>query len=341
MAVLVGSHQNGWPSIAELGQMETVRVGGHKYSDPDVISLIHATGEFVDPRSAVLTQARRAAADYKTLGGDFSDPLQRVIIMASMLGIKTIPMSLEQRGAEGRDAVLVNTESGKLILYNPDRPKQRVAFSIAHEITHTFFPNSIKGSRFRNICAEESREANELERLCDLGAAEILMPIEDFQEVLSGEYSLTAVDRLSQFFGSSKEATIYRLATAHPGKAVAGLLKYRLSLPEQRLRDKNLMQRGLFCPAKIADAQEHQPKYRRQSLYLSHQSNDSYTIRWNKSFVKTSCVYQSNTCEIMIGAEELPNNSGKIGRLEAMLAPYQRRDAHQNFGDVLFFWEEM
>jgi Zn-dependent peptidase ImmA (M78 family) len=171
--------------------METVRIGGHKYCDPDVISLISATGQLVDPRSSVLTQARRVSSEYKSLGGDFSDPLERVIIIASMLDIQVMPMSVEQRKTESRDAVLINTESGRQILYNTNRPKQRVAFSISHEITHTFFPNSIRGSRFRNICAEESREANELERLCDLGAAEILMPIDTFQAVAGGKYGLT------------------------------------------------------------------------------------------------------------------------------------------------------
>ena len=44
---------------------------------------------------------------------------------------------------------------------------------------------------------------------------------------------------------------------------------------------------------------------------------------------------------MIVALEELPNNSGKIGRLEAMLAPYQREDADPKFGDVLFFWEEL
>ena len=321
--------------------METVRVGGHKYSDPDVISLINATGEFIDPRSAVLNQARKASADYKALGGNFDDPLGRVMIIASILGMKTVPMNVEQRSSERRDAILINTESGRQILYNADRPKQRVAFSIAHEITHTFFPNSIKGSRFRNICAEESREGNELERLCDLGAAEILMPLEDFQTVAVGEYNLASVDRLSHFFGSSKEATIYRMATAHPGRAVAGLLKYRHTLSEQRRREKNSKQRNLFSAPKYGKIQEVLPKYRRQSLFLSHLCDDSYTVRWNKSFDENSCINQARKGEIVIGMEKLPNDSNKVGRLEAMLAPYQRADADEAFGDVLFFWEEI
>jgi hypothetical protein len=106
-----------------------------------------------------------------------------------------------------------------------------VAFSIAHEISHTFFPNSITGARFRNICANESKEANELERLCDLGASELLMPTSAFQAAAgSVGFSLSNVPTLMQFFGSSFEATAFRLASAHPGIAIAGLLRYRLRI---------------------------------------------------------------------------------------------------------------
>ncbi|MGC2332908.1 MAG: ImmA/IrrE family metallo-endopeptidase, partial [Candidatus Acidiferrales bacterium] len=61
------------------------------------------------------------------------------------------------------------------------RPASRVAFSIAHEISHAFFPNSVTGARFRSICQSNSKKANELERLCDLGASELLMPLDEFQ----------------------------------------------------------------------------------------------------------------------------------------------------------------
>src|SRR5690606_21408752 len=41
-----------------------------------------------------------------------------------------------------RDAQLVvGDDGGPLIEFNPNRPKGRLRFSLAHEITHTFFPD--------------------------------------------------------------------------------------------------------------------------------------------------------------------------------------------------------
>ena len=114
------------------------------------------------------------------------------------------------------------------------RPAARVAFSIGHEITHTFFPNSVTGARFENICESFSKEANELERLCDLQASELLMPIDEFQTAAASDYRLSNVEYLAGLLGSSLEATAYRLATAHPGFAVSGLLQYLQRKEEQR-----------------------------------------------------------------------------------------------------------
>jgi Zn-dependent peptidase ImmA (M78 family) len=316
--------------------MASIRVGGHRYSDPDVLALISSTGELVDPRSAVLHQARTLNAQYRQFDTTFKDPLERVKIIASLQGIKVMPMNLERNRGEKRDAVLMPTEAGKQILYNPNSPKQRIAFSIAHEISHTFFPSN-GGARFRNVHKSDSREANELERLCDLGAGEILMPIEDFQRVAGGLYTLNAVDRLAAFFGSSFEATVYRLSTAHPGQAVAGLLQYRVSGEEQRLIEREACQRPLF-PRTGSKAEEIRPKYRRQGCYLSQACDESYYIPWNKSFDPNSSVYQTAE-SVSTSVERIPNRTDQFGRLEAVRAPFQRDTAHPHFADILFFWE--
>src|SRR5512135_736855 len=102
--------------------METVRVGRRRYTDPDIISLIRATGQLVDPRSAVLTQARRLNADYRSLGGNGRDPLERLKILASLRRLTVAPMDARQSAREKRDAVLVPTRDGRgQILYNPMR----------------------------------------------------------------------------------------------------------------------------------------------------------------------------------------------------------------------------
>lgn len=130
--------------------METLRVAGRRYSDPDVISLIRATGELVDPRSAVVNQARKLNQEYRSYETGPLDAFTRIKIVASLRGLCISPMNIEQRKTEPRDAVLIpwnDTGAGLgQVFYNPLRPPGRVAFSIAHEISHTFLPEYHHGS---------------------------------------------------------------------------------------------------------------------------------------------------------------------------------------------------
>ncbi len=317
--------------------METVRVGGRTYTDPDVISLVKATGSLVDPRSSVLNQARNLLAKFEVFDNVPRNPIGRLTMLASLQGVTVTPMDVDRQQREKRDAILVPTATRQVILFNPNRPPGRVAFSIAHEISHTFFPNSLSGARFRSICQSNSKEANELERLCDLGASELLMPITEFQKAADGNYSLNNVEYLSGVFGSSYEATAFRLASAHPGIAVSGLLRYRFTVKEQR-RSLSTQQSLLFGGGAGEDDLQGQPKYRRQSVYLSDRCEEHLTIRWNKSFDETSCVYLARNGGVHAARESLPNGTRLVGRLEAVRAPYQREEAHPEFADVLFCW---
>src|SRR5258706_5728592 len=87
--------------------MEIVRIGKHKYSDPDVISLIRAAGGLTDPRSIVVNLAVRLVQKYRSFDGSDVDPLKRLEIIASLCGLTITPMNIEQRKTEPRDAVLI------------------------------------------------------------------------------------------------------------------------------------------------------------------------------------------------------------------------------------------
>jgi Zn-dependent peptidase ImmA (M78 family) len=325
--------------------MEIVRIGRHKYSDPDVISLIRATGGLTDPRCIVVNLARKLAQKYRSFDGSDVGPLKRLEIIASFSGLTVTPMDIEQRKTEPRDAVLIlnGRADGRRgqVFYNPKRPQGRVAFSIAHEISHTFFPNTVIGARFRDLCGSKSREANELERLCDLAASELLMPADEFRREACDRFSMTELERLTQRFGSSFESTVFRLATAHPGVAVAGLLKFRFTKNEERLRTRSIQQ-VLFDDAPGILNKPPEAKYRRQSFFASSACGDEYTIRWNKSFSLDSCVYRAAKSEGMcFDIEALPNDSGQAGLLEVVRAPFQREDANPEFPDLLFFWSTL
>src|SRR6185437_1370040 len=116
--------------------------------------------------------------------------------------------------------------------------------------------------------------------------------------------------------------TVYRLATAHPSKAVAGSLHFRISGEEQWLIEREAFQRPLF-PRRGSKIEQIRPRYRRQGCYLSQSCDEAYFIPWNKYFDLNSVVYQG-AAGIATSFERLPNKSNRAGRLETTLAPYQR-----------------
>ena len=89
--------------------MEKVRVGGHEYSDPDVISLIRTTGVLVDPRSSVVHQARKLIALYREFAGRANAALERITMLASLAGLEVAPMDVRNRPSGRMAAVLIPT----------------------------------------------------------------------------------------------------------------------------------------------------------------------------------------------------------------------------------------
>lgn len=135
---------------------------------------------------------------------------------------------------------------------------------------------------------------------------------------------------------------MFRLASAYPGIAAAGLLCFRRTKGDQA-KLKSMMQHpqpDLFgssvsspSTSGIADS-----KYRRQSFHTSDDFPASYTVRWNKSFDENSIVYKAGPYGVMSSREPLPNDVESEGVLEVMQAPYQREDADTEDPDVLFYW---
>jgi len=247
---------------------------------------------------------------------------------------------LSQSGKQNRAGLLFRNAGGRThAFYDPTGSDGRINFTIAHEIAHTFFPNSVHGARFRTVQIDQSREANELERLCDLGASELLMPEEEFLQERSKQFCLNDVPRLAEAFGSSYEATLYRLATTYEGLALAGRVTYRFRKREERaILDSR--QHRLFVTGGANSVQPRR-KYRRQSLHHSPSCSSDELVRWNKSFDETSCVYRAkDETQIMRAIETLPNKARSLGHLECVRAPYQEPGSDPNFPDVLFLWRK-
>ena len=189
------------------------------------------------------------------------------------------------------------------------------------------------------MCNPGSREGNELERLCDLAASELLMPLEEFRSVIGEDMGLHLAEQLGATFGSSFESTVFRMATSYRGLAAAGLLRYRFKTGEQRARLVSRNQGVLFELPSPKPTESVSPKYRRQSFYNSEACGNEHVVPWNKSFDLVSCAYIAGRCTAVQRAlEALPNEGRTVGTFEAVRAPYQREGTDPVYGDVLFLW---
>ncbi|MFP4896730.1 ImmA/IrrE family metallo-endopeptidase [Paraburkholderia sp. EG304] len=103
-------------------------------------------------------------------------------------------MRAEARG-DIPDARTVPTAEGELVLqYNPTRPRGRLRFSIAHEIAHSLFPDCAEEIRHRDGGPAPGKDNWQLEVLCNIGAAELLMPLGSFSQLTGLELSMQSVN---------------------------------------------------------------------------------------------------------------------------------------------------
>jgi len=105
---------------------------------------------------------------------------------------------------------------GLRIEFNPNRPRGRMRFSVAHEIGHTLFPDCAETVRTRGLTERE--DSWQLELLCNLAAAEILMPIGAAVGLDREPVRIDNVLRLQREYDVSTEAICLRMIklTAEP-----------------------------------------------------------------------------------------------------------------------------
>jgi hypothetical protein len=181
------------------------------WSNPSILQFAGKS----DPIGLITRKAREAVLGAIQAGwqGPPFDPFK----LASLLQIPTIPRE------DVLDARIVSTGSqGLQIEFNPNRPRGRVRFSIAHEIAHTLFPDCIESTRNRGQRPATRDDDWQLELLCNIAASEFLMPAGD--EIDSkAPVTIDNLLRLQKQFDVSTEAMSIRLAkvTLEPCTVIA------------------------------------------------------------------------------------------------------------------------
>jgi len=156
-----------------------------------------------DPLDAIEEAARDVVFEAVENGweGPPFDPFE----LARIFDIEVVPKD------EVRDARTVPVRGGEVAIeYNPTRPRHRLRFSLAHEIAHTLFPDVAKIARYRDNPAAGPPDGWQLELLCNVAAAELLMPTDTLPMLREGPLEIEELMELRADFGVSTEVLLRR-----------------------------------------------------------------------------------------------------------------------------------
>jgi hypothetical protein len=193
--------------------------------------LVRETGT-VDAVAAIRQKAVQAIDSFVSVFGEPDELPLDLLTLASFLGIKLS----EATPAFSPDAELTpDGQGGVEMRVNPDRPETRIRFSVGHEITHTFFPDHSShvwpraDSRYRDL----SNPDDYLEMLCDVGAAELVLPRRWFVRDALGISTAAGLIALAERYKASRHATVRRFAELHSEAAAAVFFTWKLK-PTQK-----------------------------------------------------------------------------------------------------------
>src|SRR5258708_4949035 len=157
-----------------------------------------------DPINAVSEHAELLVL--KALEHGWKGPPYDPFELAQLLRISVVP---KDNVGEART---IAGDRGKFVIeFNPRLPASRIRFSIAHEIAHTFFSDCLERARYRATRNTYRDDDWQLEMLCNIGAAEMLMPTGSFASLRDEGYDINHLLDVRKQFGVSSEALLIRV----------------------------------------------------------------------------------------------------------------------------------
>lgn len=283
-----------------------------------VVALMGGAYEKEEPPDVIRRLARAIVSEALPLR--WEGPPYNPETLASLRGIEI--KKAKNIGAEAR---IIPKPNRKLCIeYDPLKPQKRINFSICHELAHTLFPDHYETSHHRNASTNYHME---LECLCDIGGAELLMPHEPFlTDLAQHTLSLATVHYLSERYQASSEAILIRIAQLSILPCAVVFLSEKLKPIQQRETKMPEFDFG-FPPAK--------PKLRVD--YVQASPAFGLFIPPNKSVPDDSVAYQCLTAnDIVEGKEQwdirgfgewavqaitLPVKTGTSRRVVALVVP--------------------
>ncbi|HEX9118957.1 MAG TPA: ImmA/IrrE family metallo-endopeptidase, partial [Terriglobales bacterium] len=185
-------------------------MAGAFWTNPSVLALSGGR----DPVEAITAEARSVV--FRALEYGWGGPPFNPLALCDLIGIETRPTS------EVLDARTVPLSANRYrIEFNPDRPNRRIRYSIFHEIAHTLFPDCGQMIRNRGAHSASRRDDWQLETLCNIAAAEFLLPTGALGETRNLRASIDTVLELRKTYEASAEAALLRIRRLTADSAVA------------------------------------------------------------------------------------------------------------------------
>lgn len=184
-----------------------------RWTHPSVVRLLHEA-ETDDPFVWVEHAARELAL--RAMEQGWEGPPYDSFRLADALGIEVVARQ------DLDDARLVTSGGMPRIEFNPQRRPARIRFSVAHEIGHTLFADYADRDRYRDLDARRADDW-QLEVLCNVAAAELLMPAGALPIGEASDLDLVRLLDQRARFGVSTEALLRRVVrlTARPAALFA------------------------------------------------------------------------------------------------------------------------
>ena len=272
-------------------QPEKRRYGDRHWTHKSVHALMKDRADHEDPVGVIRGAVRDlvdGARQYGWEGPPF-DP----IVLAELQGIRVTAGPEDMQ----HDALIRPLPSGDLeIVWSPTAPVVRRNFSLFHEIGHTLFSDCFELVRHRRD-RERFDPDRELEGLCDLAAAEMLMPDPEFPRDLAehGGFAAAAIEALGRRYAASREAVVRRAVALQRGRCLAVFLSERHKPADGVKGDQ-----GAF------DFYEAPPKKLRMDYAVNSVAASSVMIPRHKSVPEDSCAYAAlREGRAVTGAKEL------------------------------------
>lgn len=185
---------------------------------PSVLALLREAQGNERPRDIIRRKCREMVTLAKSHG--WSGPPFDPAILAGLNGIK-VEETDEPFDGDGR----IFPRRGQVVIqYRKGQMLERQRFTICHELAHTCFPDAFERVRCSGRTDSDAAYRS-FERLCDIGAAELLLPREEFTADLNQRVlSLPHADELRQRYLASIDATVIRCVSLTDHRCTAAFL---------------------------------------------------------------------------------------------------------------------